>query len=216
MTGADEVRWSRRVKPEVIRRLYTLDAKGVVDEDLINEVGYAMYARCLSIRAVTRAHAGKAMCPRCRSDVLRADPDWKRWKKDEPMVCPCGWETTWGAYHKTYQGKQLHGGGAYPMFRGFIDRWAASRTPRDKMLAIDALIHECHGQFKGAMGRPAACNLIEGTMHELVDFLNELAYGDLSTPGVGEVRTRWDAGVASAVWMRRPARDGDAGGAAQE
>jgi hypothetical protein len=39
MAGADEIRWSRRVKPEMIRRLYTLDAKGIVDEDLINEVG---------------------------------------------------------------------------------------------------------------------------------------------------------------------------------
>jgi hypothetical protein len=202
MTGADEVRWSRRVKPATIRRLYTLDAKGIVDEDLINEEGYAMYARCLSIRAVTRAHGGKATCPRCRSELMRHDLDWTTWKKDEAMVCPCGWETTSGAYHKTYQGKQLHGGGAYPIFRGFIDRWPASRTPRDKMLAIDASIHECHGQFKGAMGRPAACNLIEGTMRELVDFLNELAYGDLSTPGVGEVRERWNAGVQGAAWMR--------------
>lgn len=203
MAGADEVRWSRRVKPEVIRRLYTLDAKGIVDDELINEVGYAMYARCLSIRTATRAHTGRGMCPRCRSDVLRADPDWKAWKKDEPMACPCGWETTWGAYHKTYKGKQLHGGGAYPMFRAFIERWPGARLPRDKMLAIDALIHECHGQFKGAMGRPAACNLIEGTMHELVDFLNELAYGDLSTPGLGEVRERWRAGVEGASWMRQ-------------
>ena len=63
MAGADEIKWSRRVKPVSIRRLYTLDAKGIVDEDLINEVGYAMYARCLSIRTATRAHSGRAMCP---------------------------------------------------------------------------------------------------------------------------------------------------------
>ncbi|MBI5289694.1 MAG: hypothetical protein HY873_12045, partial [Chloroflexi bacterium] len=50
MAGADEIQWARRVKPEVIRRLYTRDAKGIVDEELIDEVGYAMYARCHSIR----------------------------------------------------------------------------------------------------------------------------------------------------------------------
>jgi len=195
------------VKPATIRRLYALDTKGIADEDLINEVGYAMYARCLSIRDVTRAHAGRAVCPRCRSEILRGDPDWNTWSKDEPMVCRCGWETTWGAYHKTYQGKQLHGGQAYPTFRGFIERWPQARAPRDKMLAIDALIHECHGQFKGAMERPAACNLIEGTMHELLAFLDELAYGDLSTPGVGEVRDRWRAGVEGAWWIRKGGKD---------
>jgi hypothetical protein len=203
MAGADEIQWARRVKPETIRRLYTLDAKAIVDEELIDEVGYAMYARCHSIRIATRAHAGTAMCHRCRNDVRRSSNDWRTWRKDEPLVCSCGWSTTWGDYHKSYQGKQLHGGQAYPMFRSFIDRWPAARTPRDKMLAIDALIHACHGQFKGEMGRPAACNLIEGTMFELIAFLDELAYGDLSTPGVGEIRERWRAGIDSAAWLRR-------------
>jgi hypothetical protein len=53
------------------------------------------------------------------------------------------------------------------------------------------------------MGRPAACNLIEGTLFELLPFLEELAYGDLSTPGVGEVRERWNAGVDAAEWLKR-------------
>jgi len=203
MAGADEIQWARRVKPEKIRRLYTLDAKGIVDEDLIDEVGYAMYARCHSIRVATRAHAGKAMCPRCRGDVLRSDPDWRTWRKDEPLACPCGWSTTWGEYHRSYQGKQLHGGQAYPMFRAFIDRWPTARTPRDKLLAIDELIHACHGSFKGEMGRPAACNLIEGTARDLVPFLDELAYGAASTPGVTETRARWLEGVESSRWLRR-------------
>ena len=202
MAGADEIRWARRVKPERIRRLYTLDAKGIVDEELIDDVGYAMYARCLSIRIATRAHAGRAECPRCREIVARADPDWKTWTKEEPLVCRCGWETTWGAYHKSYQGKQLHGGQAYPMFRDFIDRWPAARQPRDKMLAIDALIHACHGQFRSGMGRPAASNLIEGSMRENLALLNELAYGDASTPGVREVRERWKADYEAATWIR--------------
>jgi hypothetical protein len=69
MAGADEIKWSKRVKPQSIRRLYALDAKGIVDEDLIDGVGYAMYARCLGIRAVTEAHAGRATCPRCAAPV---------------------------------------------------------------------------------------------------------------------------------------------------
>lgn len=210
MAGADEIRWARRVRQDKIRRLYALDAKGIVDEDLIDEVGYAMFARCQSIRTVTRAHAGKATCPRCRSRIDHA------WNKGEPLVCACGWETTWGAYLKTYQGRQLHGGGAYPMFRSFIDRWPEARTPRDKLLAIDALIHACHGQFRGGMGRPAACNLIEGTALDLVRFLNELAYGSESTRGVADTRERWSTDLASSPWLRRAVEPADGSGAPDE
>jgi len=200
MAGAEEIRWARRVKPEKIRRLYTLDAKGIVDEELIDEVGYAMYARCLSIRTVTRAAAGRATCPRCQAEVRHA------WEKNQLLECPCGWSASWGAYLKSYQGKQLHGGQAYPMFRDFIDRWPLARSSRDKMLAIDALIHACHGQWLGQMGRPAACNLIEGTMTELVKFLDELAYGSLSTEGMAESRERWNADLSAAEWLQRRLR----------
>ncbi len=187
MSGADEIRYARRVRQDKIRRLYTLDAKGIVDEELIDEVGYAMFARCESIRVATRAHAGKATCPRCRSRIDH------QWEKTAALRCTCGWETTWGEYLKTYQGKQLHGGQAYPIFRSFIDRWPQARTPRDKMLAIDRLIHECHGEWRGGPGRPAACNLIEGTMVELIAFLDELAYGPQSTKGIAEARAEWES-----------------------
>jgi hypothetical protein len=204
MDGADELRWSRRVKPEKIRRLYALDAKGIIDDELLDDVGYAMLARCESIRTATRAHAGRATCPRCKAQVVH------EWDKAQALMCGCGWSSTWGAYLKSYQGKQLHGGQAYPMFRDFIERWPGARTSRDKMLAIDALIHACHGQFKGAAGRPAACNLIEGTARELIAFLDQLAYGDGSTAGVTETREQWQAAV-DASWMRRW-RPGSGGG----
>jgi hypothetical protein len=191
MDGASELRWARRVKPEKIRRLYALDAKGVVDEDLIDDVGYAMLARCESIRAATRAVFGKATCPRCKAPVMRRDPDWNTWRKDEPLVCDCGWATTWGAYQRSYRRKQLVGGKAYPAFRAFIDRWPACRTPRDKMLAIDWLIHVCHVDAKHGWARPAACQVIEGTMGEMIPFLDALAYGPQSTSGVADEARAW-------------------------
>jgi hypothetical protein len=200
MAGADEIRWARRVRQDKIRRLYTLDAKGITDDDLIDDVGYAMFARCESIRTATRAHAGKATCPRCRAKVEHS------WDKNEMLACQCGWQTTWGEYLKTYQGKQLFGGKAYPMFRAFIDRWPQARTSREKMLAIDGLIHAVHGEFQGAMGRPAACNLIEGTARELIAFLDALAYGPQSTEGIAEARREWDAQVDAsrfAQWKER-------------
>jgi hypothetical protein len=200
--GAQELQWARRVKPEVIRRLYTLDAKGIVDEELIDEVGYALFARCESIRTVTRAVYGRATCPRCKSRIMRADPDWKTWAKDEPMVCSCGWSTTWGAFQTTYQRKQLVGGNAFPAFRAFIDDWARARNSRDKMFLIDRLVHACHVDALQRWARPAACNLIEGRMTELIPFLDELAYGPQSSPGVREQRREWDERPQLQAWRR--------------
>lgn len=196
MSGADEIRWSRRVRPDKIRRLYTLDAKGIVDDELIDDVGYSLYARCLSIQNATRAHFGRANCPRCRAEVNHTG------RKDEVLTCACGWSTTWGEFHKTYKGKQLVGGAAYPVFKAFISRWPHARTPRDKMLEIDGLIHACHENAKKHWARPAACNVIEGTMSEMIPFLDELAYGPRSTPGIDEQRREWIERRELAWWRR--------------
>ncbi len=181
------IRWARRVEQHRIRQLYARDAQGIVDEELIDEVGYALYARCESIRAVTEAHAGRAMCHSCRAVIGH------HWVRDEPMVCEsCGWTTTWEAYLKSYQGKQLHGGQAFPAFEKFLERWPAARNPRDKLLEIDRLIHELHLNAEIVrFARPAAVNVIDGTMTTVIALLNELAYGDLSTPGMGEARAAW-------------------------
>ncbi len=196
MVSAEQITWARRVSQDKIRRLYTLDAKGIVDEELINEVGYAMYARCESIRTVTEAHAGRAACRSCDAIMLH------RWFRDEPLTCEsCGWTTTWGDYLKSYQRKQLYGGTGYANFLEFIERWPKARTSRDKLLAVDWLIHACHARFKGSMGRPAATNLIEGTATQLVRFLDELAYGERSTPGVQENRKEWKREVEESTWL---------------
>ena len=59
------VRWAPRVSPAKIRRLYETDARGIIDEELIEEVGFGLYSRCLSIVIATEAHAGRLQCPRC-------------------------------------------------------------------------------------------------------------------------------------------------------
>jgi len=202
MAGADEIRWARRVPQETIRRLYTLDAKGIVDQELIDEAGYAFYARCLHIQVVTRAHFGRATCPRCRSEIRRASDDWRAWRKDERMGCSCGWNTTWGEYQRSYKGKQLVGGNAYPVFKAFVNRWPLARTPRDKMLEIDGLIHACHEDALKRWARPAACNLIEGRMTEMIPFLDELAYGPQSTVGLEERRREWMERPQLNAWRR--------------
>ncbi len=198
MSTSNGLRWARRVQQQLIRRLYTLDAQGIQDDELVNEAGYAMYARCESIRIATEAHFGRATCPTCHSVIQRAG-----WSKDELLVCACGWQLTWGEYHKSYQRKQLVGGKAFPFFTEFLESWPRQRTYRDKLLAIDRLIHALHVDLKHGFARPGAVNLIECTMREALSLLHELAYGDLSTPGVVETRTTYQSTLVEMGARRR-------------
>jgi hypothetical protein len=186
MSGDPAFRWARRVRPELIRRLYELDAKGVQDDELLNEAGYAIYARCESIRIATEAHFGRLTCRKCRAIIPHHGG------KDTQLVCgECGWSTTWAGYHTSYKRQQLHGGKAYPDFLAFLERWPAARTYRDKLLEIDRLVHALHVDAKYGFARPAAVNILEVTMREARELMQELAYGTASTPGLAETRASW-------------------------
>jgi hypothetical protein len=45
MSGVEAVRWAPRVPRATIRRLYEGDACGLVDEELVDDVAFAFYAR---------------------------------------------------------------------------------------------------------------------------------------------------------------------------
>jgi len=188
MSGHEaSIRWARKVPKAKIRRLYENDARGICDEELIDDVGYSLLARCESILAVTEAAKGRAMCHGCGRVILRSG------EEDEVLRCEaCGWEVTWRTYHKSYQHKQLFAGAALDAFREFADRFPSARTPREKLLLIDRLIHSYHS-YLGKPCRPAAANLIEGTMTEVTRFLNNLAYGENSAPELRANHSAWQA-----------------------
>jgi hypothetical protein len=172
--GAAEVRWAPRVAPHLIRRLYETDALGIVDGEQIDAIGYALYARCRSILRATEAHAGRVTCPRCEATVERREPLTRR---RQVLRCDaCGWATTWGAYFATYHRRLLRGGSAVDAFREFAERFPAAQTPQTRMLAIDRLLHSFHHPLDGPT-RPAGVNLIEGSLAEVLAFLDDLTFG---------------------------------------
>jgi hypothetical protein len=183
-----EVRWASRVNPQKIRRLYETDARGIVDEELIEEVGFGLYSRCLSIIAVTQAHAGRLPCPRC-SQVIE-----HRWDRNAVLQCAgCGWRVRWGDYFKTYRGKQLHGYGALPFFQSYVEEFTRARSPRERMLAIDRLIHAFHCELVQDPVRSVGVNLIYGkNTREVTEFLDRLSYGEASTPELKATRAAWE------------------------
>lgn len=168
-------KWAPKVSQSLIRRLYVSEARGILDEDLIDEAGYALVARCDSILRVTRAVRGSLDCPSCGAEVKHGA------KAGETIACPCGWSIQWRAFQKTYRGRQLFGGAAVKAFEDFHRAFPAARTARERILLIDRLIHEFHWNLTRRSPdpeatRPAAANLIEGkSQADVIAFLDELS-----------------------------------------
>jgi ribosomal protein S27AE len=206
---AEIPQWAPRVPQDKIRRLYETDARGIYDSDLLDEVGYALLSRCQSFIEANEAREGRVRCPRCAATVSHAA------HPDTVLHCACGWTLPWPVYFGSIQHVQLSG--AEPVleqFRAFVRAFPAARTPRQKMLTIDRLIHGFHTYLKtDRPTRPVAINLIEGRLNQVVAFLDGLAYSDRSTPGVAEQYRAWDRGIdANADWYgarrrQRPDRD---------
>ena len=177
--------WTGRVPRHKIARLYATDAQGIVDKDLIDEVGIALYARCEAIMLATEARDGKAVCPKCESIVYHSG-------KSEVVECSdCSWEFPWKDYLNSTRRKQLSVGGIETFLKEFMKQFPRADTPRKKMIQIDNLLHRYHWELKGEAGRPSAVNLIGGKIAEVMEFLNDLTYSEKSAPGLKENYSRW-------------------------
>lgn len=157
---------------EKIRRIYQNDARRIIDEELLDDVGTTLYCRCESILDASDAALGKVHCPSCATIIIRGSTNPR-----QRIRCDCGWTIRWIDYQKTYQHKDLWGGGFVAAMREFMARWESRPTAREKMLLIDRLIHLWHWQFSDERGasRPAAPTFIEGSRKEVIKFLNELS-----------------------------------------
>lgn len=200
--GMEELLWAPRVPGYKIRQLYANDARGLVYEELIDEVAYGFYARCQSILTVTEAALGRVKCPRCRYVISRHGG------KEELLECEkCSWRITWGDYFKTYHRKQLSGGGAVSVFKEFVAQLPKARSPSERMILIDQLIHECHKALTSRdqeqeYTRPVAVNLIGGTMTQVIALLDDLAYGPASTQGAKARQAAWRKNLLSGIRNR--------------
>ena len=103
--------------------------------------GFRSTLRCESILTVGRAQRGEVLCPRCNLSGRTAVITRNSHDKVEVLKCPdCSWQTTWAAYLKTYQRKQLSEGQIGKCPAEFMQTYKSASSPRWEMLAIDALI----------------------------------------------------------------------------
>lgn len=161
-------KWAPKVPMNLIRCLYENDALGIVDEELLDDVGIRLSLRCESIVKVMEAQNGRVSCPLCDSVMQRTEP---------LLECRCGWSLPWITYWLTYRHHELSGDPE--MFKYFPSQWERCLTPKKKMLLIDDLIHRWHWEqtAKEGPGRLTGVNLIEGNRKQVIAFLDELTGG---------------------------------------
>lgn len=174
MGMSSTIRWAPRVPMEWLRLLYERDGAAIVDEELLDKVGYRLYERCRDCLLVSEAADGEVLCPACRDAVAG--------RTGTELACPaCGWTSDWPTFHHSYRHMELTSGGMRPFFERFVRDWASARTPKQKMLAIDAVIHRWHWENvkaeRGGVGRPGGVNLIEGSRRQVIALLDDLSSG---------------------------------------
>ena len=184
--------WAPRVSRYEIARLYHTDARGIRDEDLVNEVGYGLFARAQDCLTVTEATRGRIKCPQCDTIIFRKKAKSKKEAKEEALICSsCPWQLQWAEYFRSYRQKHLIAAGMVPYLHEFVRQWPRAIGYAEKILLVDAIIHRFHGELAGDSGASGAVNLIGGNRPEVLAFLNELTYGTVSSPGLATNRDRW-------------------------
>ncbi len=176
IAGEDKFHWAQKVSRRDIRRLYDSEAAGMLDEELLDQLIYAIHARVVDMFEVRQAQTtGQVRCRNCRemvADLYRmgggvSSPRLIRCNK-------CGWEVTCGEFYRSYNGKDMLPASRKELFKDFLARFDLAHTSRDKMLLLDWLIHEFH-MHQGISGRLVAQNVIQGSRAQLIELISALA-----------------------------------------
>jgi predicted RNA-binding Zn-ribbon protein involved in translation (DUF1610 family) len=195
-------RWGPRVPQHKLRLLYEQMASGRVDDELLDDVGITLYARCKSILTIGDIHEHKRLpCPQCGRPIALDSARFSLERVEYLLECPaCGWSLPWRDYWATFRHQELGPGGDRDIFEGFTQTWEAARTSQAKILAVDRIIHQWHWETAVerpgfGLGRPTGVNLIEGNRKDVIAFLDRLTYGVNTPPEVAEARDAWRAGL---------------------
>jgi hypothetical protein len=187
---ATKIRWAARLRPQLLRRLYESDARGIRDEELCDDVGLRLYERCRALLLVAR----RALpCPDCASELRVA--------LRGATVCACGWSATRAEYQESVRNFDASPGRAVEAYRAFAERFPRARGYAEKLVAIDQLIHAFHVDEKSrAAVKSVASKLFEGNKKEVVRFLDALSALDPAE------KARWREVMAGTIDRRLVAR----------
>ncbi len=170
-----KIKWSPVVSREKIRRLYEGEGRGLLDTELLEDVGISLLLRCESILMVSTS---RVRCPECGTE-FHLESETLRRNRDDRYFClgeDCSWEITWGEYHSSWTKRRLYGGKALSAFRCYVKAYPQADTPARKMIAVDQLLHAFHWDLQAAApNRLAADNLIDGNHSQVLQLLDDLS-----------------------------------------
>ena len=179
MNGAnpDLFHWAPRVARRDVQRLYESDAAGLLDENLLEKVASGIHARVQDMLELRLAQTfGRVTCRACGARVPQPY-QMGSGARDKILQCgQCGWQVTCGQYYESYNGKRMLPGAAHEVFETFAERWPKARTPQQKLLVVDWLIHQFH-MNQGIAGRPVGENVIQGDARQVSELIAGLAGG---------------------------------------
>jgi len=195
MPDLEKIHWAPKLRQEKLWKLYQSDSRGLLDEDLLADVGYTLLQRCRSIDHVTR---GEVECPRCgEAFAVHAPGEWGRRKEHIPCPSGCGWSTSTDTYASSWRHRDLLGAKAAEPVADYLRDYPSASTPQARMLAVDRLIHAFHWDAELDLpNRAFANNLIEGSLKDVVALLDRLSAID------PEAKQRWRETI-DVMWQRR-------------
>lgn len=164
----NKFRWPEKLDIYKLNKLYQLDAKGIRDEALADEIGLTLYLRCkYGKEDAERMEQYTVRCHGCGRE-LGGEEDFRQ--------CGCGRQYSYREYRRSYRRNNMPTGAAAKTFADFIWKWEAAQGYQEKMILIDTLLHEFHlSMISGATHRPAAMNFIDGSRERVDQIISRLA-----------------------------------------
>ena len=180
----DKFHWAKRVSRRDIQRLYESDAQGRLDEELLEQIHYAIHTRVCDMFEVREAQQfGQVKCRNCGTILPEPFRMGSRYKNQVLKCEACGWQVTCGEFFESYNGKSMLPASMTNMFEDYLARFPNAKTPPKKMQLLDWLIHQFHAH-QGIAGKPVGVNIIQGTKDQVRDLIETLANGPSSTEGL--------------------------------
>lgn len=166
------IRWAPKVAQAPVARLYERDASGIQDDELLNEVGYELWARAADVALVARSGV---RCPIDRTECSLGEAVWYRLPADASATCPtCGWQTTVAEWHDSFRKQDLNA--MAPFFDVYVAMWphcshlsrpdavgrqVAARGPRDGRQLRASATRGREAQQSSCFPRPPCLRLLQ-------------------------------------------------------
>ena len=146
--------WPPKLDIYKLKKLYMLDAKGIKDEILADEIGLTLYLRCkYGKEDVERMDKSVIRCHNCQKDI-GGEGDFRH--------CSCGYQYSLREYRRSFRRNNMPTGAASKTFNTFIAEWSKAKEYSEKIILIDRLLHEFHlSLISGVKHRPVAMNFID-------------------------------------------------------